>query len=347
MKKILIASLIAVSLLPAVSFAATFSQNLSYGSSGSSVVDLQSFLAAQGFYHGHITGGFFNLTRNALISFQKQNGIQPASGFFGPLTRVFSNNLLAKNTGTSVASTSQPTMTQISSPPAIASSSPSIASSTASTTFSASTNNNLGPSSSQSSAPPPNTILCNGTYWNSCPTGEVWACTSTGGVCHAPNAGFCNGQYWNACPSGEAWSCASTGGVCSAPPQVITQPVITPTPSPVVIIVPPTTPSSTPPTAAQLCQQQHDQALASFSQTGQAAVQSATNNYNAVEAQTYQILNNCGPSGTCFSGQRNLAQQELDQAQAAVTSATAQYQAGLANIENVLQACLSAIVPTH
>jgi len=87
-----------------VSFAATFNQNLSYGSSGPAVTNLQSFLTAQDLYAGPITGGFFNLTKSAVIAFQKKNDIQPASGFVGPLTRAVINKLIPSAASSSATS---------------------------------------------------------------------------------------------------------------------------------------------------------------------------------------------------------------------------------------------------
>jgi peptidoglycan hydrolase-like protein with peptidoglycan-binding domain len=119
MKKTFIALLISALLLPAVSFAATFNQNLSYGSSGSAVTDLQNFLTAQGLYTGPITGGFFNLTKRAVIAFQQQNGIQPASGFFGPLTRAFFNKIGLSTSSVATANLSTPTISNTNSAPPV------------------------------------------------------------------------------------------------------------------------------------------------------------------------------------------------------------------------------------
>lgn len=66
-----------------------FTKDLYFGIQGDSeVTKLQEFLADQGFYFGPITGNFFSLTRNALKAFQAKEGIIPASGYFGPLTRA-------------------------------------------------------------------------------------------------------------------------------------------------------------------------------------------------------------------------------------------------------------------
>lgn len=79
---------------PFVSFA-SFDQNLSYGSKGQSVKELQDFLVDQGEYTGPSTGSFYSLTRKAVINFQVKNEIQPASGYFGNLTRSVANKILS------------------------------------------------------------------------------------------------------------------------------------------------------------------------------------------------------------------------------------------------------------
>ncbi|HTX87009.1 MAG TPA: peptidoglycan-binding protein [Candidatus Nanoarchaeia archaeon] len=72
-----------------------FSRNLSLGSVGADVQQLQRFLNARGFIlaksgpgsPGKETAKFGALTRSALAKFQKANRIKPAVGYFGPLTR--------------------------------------------------------------------------------------------------------------------------------------------------------------------------------------------------------------------------------------------------------------------
>jgi hypothetical protein len=77
-----------------------FTRNLSLDITGNDVKQLQVFLIAQDSgpaaralkAHG-TTKNFATLTRNALIEFQKKVGITPASGYFGPITRAYVNNL--------------------------------------------------------------------------------------------------------------------------------------------------------------------------------------------------------------------------------------------------------------
>lgn len=61
-------------------------QNLGYGSFSSQVVTLQSFLIQHGYLRGTVTGYFGNMTRKAVMQFQKDNTILQ-SGFVGQLTR--------------------------------------------------------------------------------------------------------------------------------------------------------------------------------------------------------------------------------------------------------------------
>ena len=82
---------------PAVAPAATqFIRNLTTGSSGEDVRALQQYLNAAGFKiaeagpgsPGNETNLFGSLTRTALAKWQAANGVSPAIGYFGPLTRA-------------------------------------------------------------------------------------------------------------------------------------------------------------------------------------------------------------------------------------------------------------------
>lgn len=74
---------------------AAFETDLRYGSQGDEVWELQEFLTAQGVYTGPITGNFYALTLGGVKAFQTLHGVQPVSGFFGPITRGVANGLLA------------------------------------------------------------------------------------------------------------------------------------------------------------------------------------------------------------------------------------------------------------
>lgn len=92
MKKILIASGVAVLAFASVAAAQTFSTNLMVGSTGSDVVALQTWLIGNGFDIPAITSGaathgyFGSQTQAAVKKYQASKGI-PNTGFVGPLTR--------------------------------------------------------------------------------------------------------------------------------------------------------------------------------------------------------------------------------------------------------------------
>ena len=78
-----------------------FNINLHYGIYGNAdVSNLQKFLASKSLYSGPITGNFLSLTLQAVKDFQKQNGINPVSGYFGPLTRAKVNVSVGQTTQT-------------------------------------------------------------------------------------------------------------------------------------------------------------------------------------------------------------------------------------------------------
>jgi hypothetical protein len=82
---------------------ADYNRDLDIGSTGEDVRQLQIFLNRLGFkvaYSGpgsigNETNYFGNLTRSALIEFQKKFNIQPSVGYFGPLTRDLVNKINA------------------------------------------------------------------------------------------------------------------------------------------------------------------------------------------------------------------------------------------------------------
>jgi peptidoglycan hydrolase-like protein with peptidoglycan-binding domain len=68
----------------------TITQNLQVGASGQNVLALQTFLIAKGFLTmpaGTTTGYFGNLTKQALIAYQKSVGF-PSTGYCGSMTRA-------------------------------------------------------------------------------------------------------------------------------------------------------------------------------------------------------------------------------------------------------------------
>jgi len=71
-----------------------FVSDMTLGRSGGEVTNLQSFLISRGHsIPAGATGYFGEQTRSALAQFQLQNGISPAVGYFGPLTRSKVNAL--------------------------------------------------------------------------------------------------------------------------------------------------------------------------------------------------------------------------------------------------------------
>lgn len=66
-----------------------FGTDLTVGSHGQDVVELQNVLIEQGFLNAGLnTGTFADLTKAAVIKYQKAHTIAPTSGFVGPLTRA-------------------------------------------------------------------------------------------------------------------------------------------------------------------------------------------------------------------------------------------------------------------
>jgi peptidoglycan hydrolase-like protein with peptidoglycan-binding domain len=96
MKKTLLAIGVASLAFAAIASAATFSANLTVGSTGTDVVNLQNALVAGGFSipsisSGAATPGYFgSQTKSAVMAYQTARGI-PNTGFVGPLTRAALN----------------------------------------------------------------------------------------------------------------------------------------------------------------------------------------------------------------------------------------------------------------
>ena len=73
----------------------TFTRNLTVGSTGADVMELQKLLVSK----GHLvlatpTNYFGNMTKAALAKFQAANGISPAVGYFGAITRGSVNGMM-------------------------------------------------------------------------------------------------------------------------------------------------------------------------------------------------------------------------------------------------------------
>jgi hypothetical protein len=101
MKKLYIVALVGfASVLLGSSIAkadALFTKDLYYGIQGDSdVMQFQEFLTSQDVYSGPISGNFFSLTLAGVKQFQIAQGITPAAGYFGPLTRAKANAILSQ-----------------------------------------------------------------------------------------------------------------------------------------------------------------------------------------------------------------------------------------------------------
>ncbi len=79
----------------------TFTQNLTVGSTGGEVMDVQKFLNTHGAQiassgagsPGNESSYFGSLTKAAAAKFQAANGVSPAVGYWGPLTRAKANSM--------------------------------------------------------------------------------------------------------------------------------------------------------------------------------------------------------------------------------------------------------------
>jgi len=70
-----------------------FTRDLTIGSNGADVVELQKRLRTAGFFtHPTDTGYFGVITQNAVIAYQKAHNISPAMGYVGPITRSHLNS---------------------------------------------------------------------------------------------------------------------------------------------------------------------------------------------------------------------------------------------------------------
>jgi len=91
-----------------------FAKNLSVGSRGDDVTALQQFLSNNKFFSGSATGYFGQLTKTAVIAFQKARGIAPV-GNVGPLTRAELNKGVVTTTEVAPQTSSNPTHSSLTS----------------------------------------------------------------------------------------------------------------------------------------------------------------------------------------------------------------------------------------
>jgi hypothetical protein len=71
----------------------TFTQDLTEGSTGAEVTALQNYLATTGHFSVASTGYFGSITKAAVASWQSANGVAPAAGYWGPISRAKYNSL--------------------------------------------------------------------------------------------------------------------------------------------------------------------------------------------------------------------------------------------------------------
>ncbi|MBI5470066.1 peptidoglycan-binding protein [Candidatus Kaiserbacteria bacterium] len=110
MKKLSVILSAIMCMLPALALADTFTRSLSVGSRGPEVIKLQETLVSLAFLKTNPTGYFGVLTKAAVISFQKANGLPPV-GLVGPKTRALLNAQTAQtSTTSSVTPTSSSTI---------------------------------------------------------------------------------------------------------------------------------------------------------------------------------------------------------------------------------------------
>jgi len=79
---------------PTCALAASFTHSLAIGSRGPEVTSLQEMLFAQGYFKVSARGYFGPLTKQAVMAFQKGNGLEPV-GSVGPKTRAILNALVS------------------------------------------------------------------------------------------------------------------------------------------------------------------------------------------------------------------------------------------------------------
>jgi len=85
----------------------TFNTDLTVGSTGADVTALQNWLIAGGYsIPAGATGYFGAQTQAAVAAYQSANGISPAAGYFGPITRAYVNSHETTTTTTTTTTTS-------------------------------------------------------------------------------------------------------------------------------------------------------------------------------------------------------------------------------------------------
>lgn len=75
-----------------------FTQDLTIGSQNAEVTALQNYLAGGGYFSVAATGYFGPITQSALASWQAANGVAPAAGYWGPISRAKYNSVCTPTT---------------------------------------------------------------------------------------------------------------------------------------------------------------------------------------------------------------------------------------------------------
>ncbi len=71
----------------------SFTRDLTVGSQGADVTALQNYLAAKGYFNVAATGYFGSITASAVAAWQSANGVMPAAGYFGAISRAKYNSM--------------------------------------------------------------------------------------------------------------------------------------------------------------------------------------------------------------------------------------------------------------
>lgn len=109
MKKSIFLAILLVTTLALPAYA-SIDANLSYGSKGSEVTELQEYLIANNYLIGSATGNFYSLTLKAVKAFQSDHNL-PSTGYVGVLTRGAINADLEANLASSTDEAIQETGT--------------------------------------------------------------------------------------------------------------------------------------------------------------------------------------------------------------------------------------------
>lgn len=77
-----------------------FTRDLTVGSQGADVTALQNYLATKGYFSVAATGYFGSITASAVSAWQSANGVMPAAGYFGAISRAKYNSMCSSTPST-------------------------------------------------------------------------------------------------------------------------------------------------------------------------------------------------------------------------------------------------------